>query len=323
MRKILFGFSLLMCVGFLYSADFDTMTNEMSGVLRDTAKKISGEMKKHMGFFTGSGNITPVNTSGFPGLKFGLGGGVMLNSVLFQVMANPNYLDASDNKNEGELANLSKVMSTFPIPYNEVYGKIGIPLLPLDVGLRLGYMPRIEMGGADAKVGADQFHFGVEGRYLIFKDPTGILKLDTRLSVDFDYGNVLLSGSTTQAAYANDIVIGTNKMTATMSYSWGGSSIGLKLLGAADFFVVSVFAGLGLNLNVGEVNTKLGVKNEFIPTLGPTIGYELTGESKMGYDIFDLRLLIGTHLLFIDIGYEYGILSGDMAFTIIPIAIAF
>ncbi|MEJ5284490.1 MAG: hypothetical protein WHS77_05505 [Brevinematales bacterium] len=326
MRRILVILSLLVFAGYVYSSDFDVMTNDLSGVLKKSAEKISGEMKKHMGFFTGSGNITPVNTSGFPGFKFGLGGGLMLNSVFFQVMANPAYLDASDSKNEGGLGDLSKAMAIFPIPYNEVYGKIGIPLLPLDVGLRLGYMPRLEFGDTEAKVGADQFHFGVEGRYLIFKDPTGILKVDSRLSIDFDYGNVLLSGTTSQAAYANDTVIGTNKVTATMSYSWGGSSIGLKIIGAADLMFVSIFGGIGLNLNIGEVNTKLGVKSDFTPApLLPLTSqtYEITGESKMGYDIFDMRLLIGGHLLFIDFGYEYGILSGDMAFTLIPIAIAF
>ncbi len=323
MSRLLISFLLLICVGYLYSSDFDTMTNDMSSILTKSAEKISGEMKKHMGFFTGSGNITPVNTSGFPGFKFGFGGGLMLNSIFFQVAKNPDYLKATDSKNEGGLSELTKAMSIFSIPYNEVYGKIGIPLLPLDVGLRLGYMPRLEFGGADAKVGADLFHFGVEGRYLIFKDPSGIFKVDSRLSVDFDYGNVLLSGTTTQTAYANDIVIGTNKVTAAMSYSWGGSSIGLKVIGAIDFLIVSIFGGIGLNLNIGEVNTKLGIKSDFTPIVGSPISYEIAGQSKMPYDIFDMRLLIGAHLLFIDFGYEYGILSGDMAFTLIPITIAF
>ncbi len=324
MKRILSIVVLLMLSGYLYSDNFDTMTNDLSGVLKESAEKISGEMKKHMGFFTGSGNITPVNTSGFPGLKFGVGAGLMLNNVFFIVAQNPDYLKATESKNEGEIANLSKAMSVFPIPYNEIYGKIGIPLIPLDVGLRLGYMPRIEFGSQDARVGADQFHFGVEGRYLLFKDPTGIIAVDSRLSVDFDYGNVLLSGKATQEAYADSTLIGTNETVATMSYSWGGTSIGLKVVGGVNFFIGNLYGGVGLNLNLGEVNTTLGVESTFKPIPPLTEQkFKVEGSAKAPYDLFDLRLLVGGKLFVVNFGFEYGMLSGDMAFTVIPIDISF
>jgi len=325
MRKFVFVVLMIILSGYFYAADFDTMTNEMASILKKGAETVSMEMKKHLGFYTGSGNIFPANTSQFLGLKFGLGGGVVLNSILFKAMSDPNVLvPNTGSKNEGDLSKYLAPIGTFPIPYNMIYGKVGLPFIDLDVGLRLGYFPRVDTGGTDYRIGWDSFHFGLEGRYLLWKDPTGLIKVDARLSGDFNYGNIMLSTKFTQEAYAGNTVIGTNENVSTFGLMWGGSSWGVKVVGGFNIPIVgSIYGGIGANLNFGAVNTRLGFDTKFKPTLGSEISYSLEGNSEIAYDLFDLRLLVGANIFFVNIGYEYNLLNGDMAVTIIPIALTF
>jgi len=329
MKKILVLVFALFLSTKVFAADFDIMTNDIKDILNKATEIVSSEMKKHMGFYTGSGNVFPANTSGFPGIKFGIGGGVVLTSGFFNLLNNPAFLSPDTSSlNVGMIDDLSSVAAGFFFPYNMLYGKIGIPGIDLDVGLRVGYFPRVEFGGkveeTSYKIGYDSFHFGLEGRYLIFKDPTGIIKVDARLSGDFDYGNVLLGGGYTTPAYVNNTVIGTNENTLSFNYQWGGSSIGLKVVGGLNIPLVgSIFAGLGCNLNLGAVKTTMGLESKFIPTTGPEISYKLDSSSEKAYDLFDLRLMVGLNLFFINLAYEYNIMNGDMAFTFIPIAITF
>ncbi len=325
MRRFLIGALILLSFAKLYSdQNLDNLTNELRDVLTKGAEKISTEMKKHMGFYTGSGNVFPVNTSGFPGIKFGLGGGVVLSSTFFKTMSDTNFLKSdSFSLNAGPVDSLSGYVGMFPLPYDMLFGKIGIPMIDLDVGLRVGYLPRIDFAGQGYRIGADAFHFGLEGRYLLFKDPTGIFKTDVRLSGDFDYGKISLSATKSETAYVGSTVIGTNESTFSFGYQWGGSSVGLKIgAGVSNPLVGSFYGGLGANLNFGNVTTTLGVDGKLIAA-GSEQKFTIEGKSDQPYDLFDLRLFVGAQLFFISLAYEYNILNGDMAITFFPIYIAF
>ncbi|MGC8764416.1 MAG: hypothetical protein ACP5QT_00805 [Brevinematia bacterium] len=325
MRKILVGILMLLFFVRVYpDANLDSFTNDFKDVLNKASEKVSTEIKKHMGFYTGSGNVFPVNTSGFPGIKFGLGGGVVLSSTFFNTMSDTNFLKSdSSSLNAGSINNFSGAVGMFSLQYDMIYGKIGIPLIDLDLGLRIGFLPRIDFSGQGYKIGTDGFHFGLEGRYLLFKDPTGIFKADVRLSGDFDYGSLLLGAKISETAYAGSTIVGTNESTLTFGYQWGGSSLGLKVAARVNIPVVgSIYGGLGANLNFGNVTTKIGVDGS-LKAAGSEQSYSIEGESVQPYDLFDLRGFIGLQFFFINVGYEYNIMNQDMAITFYPVSITF
>lgn len=333
MRKVLIAvLGTVISWSFMFGDAFDNMTNDIASLLNKAANSVSTEMKKHMGFYTGSGNVFPANTSGFPGIKLGLGLGVVLPSSFFSFINDASFLKPdSSSYNIGMIDDLASAAGGAFFPYDLIYGKIGIPMIDMDVGIRLGYIPRIDLEGklgeTGYKIGTDAFHFGIEGRYLLFKDPTGIVKVDARLSGDFDYGSLLLGSSYTAIAYDGTTTIGTNENDISFGYQWGGSSIGLKLVGGLNIPLVgSVFAGIGGNLNFGSVTTTLGYTAKFKPNSSSGLSeqkFEIEGKSEQPYDLFDLRVMVGLHIFIINFGFEYNIMNGDMAFTLIPVSITF
>ena len=94
-----------------------------------------------------------------------------------------------------------------------------------------------------------------------------LLKVDARLSLDYDSGTIKYSYTGTDAAYTNgDNVntVGNNNYTVNFTYQWGGVSIGTKVMGGLNIPILgSLYGGLGLNMNLGSVTTSLGMNDSF------------------------------------------------------------
>ncbi|URA10165.1 hypothetical protein [Thermospira aquatica] len=323
----------LLIAGMVFGTDFDTMTNDLSKVLRDGSTAIAQSLAKNVGYYTGSGNVTAANASGLPGVKMGVGLGTVMPGYVWAALFSRDLsafvggLDAS--KNAEGVKQVAQVVGAFPLSYDEIYGKIGVPLVPMDIGLRLGYFPTITFGTADANVAIGFFHFGAEARYklaginLVFAKS----QIEARLSYDYDTGVIGAAQKVSSLAYepVNNTVIGTNEMTMTMDNKWSGSSLGLKVVGGLSVLMFDVYGGIGGNFNFGEVNTTLTAQVAFKDTTGSLGNQEvtLTGSGKSNYDLFDLRLLVGAHFFVSDIAVEWNPLNNALAITVVPVSIAF
>jgi len=287
---LLFAFSPLMA----------GVVDEMSeSYLGDVAQKICDSMKGHMAFYTGTGNVYQANTSGFPGIKLGMGIGISAPfsgfdniSKLFGALSSPDF------------TTVTNALSLAPMPYDMVFAKIGIPALPMDVGLRLGYIPAMNFGSYGFK---GEFHFGVEARYILFELPAGIIKVDGRLSYDVDNGGLKMNSSGTESGGTYDI---------GFDYNWAGSSLGAKIVGGVNIPLIGgVYAGVGANLNFGKVTTKIDAKINSSPVA--------SAEKSANYDLFDLKLIAGGYFAFVSLAAEFGLLSGDMSITFFPFFLTF
>jgi len=329
MKRLWFLALAVFACGLVFGDDFDTMTNDLSKILSDGSKAVSAALAKNLGYYTGSGNITAANASGFPGIKVGLGGGTAIPGYVWAVAfsKDASTLFSSGSKNASGVEGMAKAIGAVPLNYDMVYGKVGLPLMPLDVGLRLGYFPSIKWGTDDQYVQFGFFHIGGEVRYKI----TGInlvfakSQLEARLSYDYDQGVLAAGQKIKQDAYADTTHIGTNEVAFGMENKWSGSSVGARLVMGLSVLMFDVYGGLGVNFNFGEVNTTLNGKVKFTPDPGPLTAQEvaLTGTGKSPYDGFDLRLLVGTHIVFFDAGVEWNPLNNALAITVIPVSIAF
>ncbi|MCX7883240.1 MAG: hypothetical protein N2314_08475 [Brevinematales bacterium] len=314
----------------MFGTQFDTMTNDLKKVLDDGSKQVAAALAKNVGYYTGSGNVTPANASGFLGLKVGLGVGTTIPGYLWPVIFSKDVSVLTGNlssKNATGFQAMAGVVGLLPLTYDMLYAKIGLPVLPMDVGLRLGVFPEISFGDKDNYVKIGFFHVGAEARYKI----TGInlvfakSQIEARVSYDYDGGVIGASQKMATVAYADTTVIGTNEMTMAMENKWSGSSIGLKVVGGLSVMMFEVYGGAGVNINFGDVNTTLSSKVDFIDTTG-SLGnqsVELRGEGKSSYDAFDLRLVGGVHFFISDIAVEWNPLNNALALTVVPISLAF
>ncbi len=315
-----------------FANDFDDMKSKVGDISSDLATQISTAMAPNFGYYTGSGNVTPVNTSSFLGLKIGVGLGLNLTPNFFSAMNNIESAipGASSDQLADSLKSAAGAMAAIPSPYDLLYVKIGVPIIPLDVGLRIGVIPALSFGTSDGSVGIGGFHFGVEGRYSIFELPAGLIKVDARVSYDYDGGNINVSAKTTQDADINGKTIGSNNLTMAWNMGWSGSSIGAKLMGGLNIPLIGgLYLGLGMNINIGQFSTEVKTDYDFGPNgTGTSEGlteqkFTVDKTASAGYNAFDLRLIGGVQIFFINAAVEYGILNGNYAITFIPFSMVF
>jgi hypothetical protein len=328
---------LLILLASIYSfADFyDDSVKLLTSVGNDVNTQIAGEMAKHVGFYTGSGNVFPANASSFLGLKAGVGVGVNMTPAFFSVLqgaASP-MISGSSSKMASLFQTSADTVAAMPLLYDMVYLKIGLPVLPMDVGVRLGMIPTMSWVTSYGAVSIGTFHFGLEGRYNLFELPAGLVKVDARLSFDYDSGSLGIDNSATvPALITNNVNIGSYKIGNTYKFGWGGVSIGPKVVAGINIPIIgSFFGGLGMNLNFGSTTSTSGTKFTFTPnSTFSALPYSLTTktasksfEGKADYSVFDFRLLAGAQIFFVSANLEYGLSNGDLAITIIPLALSF
>ncbi|MFN4216680.1 MAG: hypothetical protein ACK4HQ_04700 [Brevinematales bacterium] len=320
----------LLISGLVFGTQFDDMTNDLKKILDDGSKTVAASLAKNVGYYTGSGNVTPANASSFLGLKVGVGVGTVLPGYLWPMLLSQNtsaLVGEMTSKNAVGFEAMAKVIGLLPLTYDMIYTKIGLPVIPMDVGLRLGFFPELQFGTAEDYVKIGFFHFGAEARYKI----TGLnlvfakSQVEARVSYDYDDGVIGASQKITTVAYADANVIGTNEMTMRMENRWSGSSIGVKVIGGLSVMMFEVYGGAGVNFNFGDVKTDLTSKLKFIDTTG-SLGnqeVELKGKGNAPYDAFDMRLLVGVHFFVSDVALEWNPLNNALAIAFVPVSLSF
>ncbi len=293
------------------------LTNELSQVISNTIYPISTEMAKHMGYYTGDGNVCPADTSGDLSIKFGLGGGVNLAQVFFDMFKGTNiFTNSTPNSMDDIYTSLDSAFAAVPFPYDDGYFKLGIPGMPMDVGLRLGVIPLTKIPlGTGSTITFQEFHIGGEARYVLF-DFMNLLKIDGRLSVDYDGGDIEYAATNSDVASTNGSQIGTNNYNMDFNYQWGGVSIGTKVIAGLNIPYFSPFAGVGFNLNFGRVTTSMTLNDTLVVDGGGNYSLPpLVGSAPQNYNLFDMRLIAGVKIFIINFAAEYGVINQDWDFT--------
>lgn len=333
MKRLLFilGF-MLFSMSFVLGSDITDVKGELSGVFNDGTKKIVNTMKPHMGFYTAAGNVSPADDLIFPGFSIGLGLGVDMSSTFFDVLKDPTILNSGNaSLNASYFDAISKGIGLLPYPYDEITAKIGLPVIPVDIGLRLGYLPTMDLAflagmpsGSSLKVG--MLHIGGEARYKLLDLLVGLIKVDARLAVDYDQGSVEASQAMSQPTYYNGNIVGTNNFNYGMKFAWSGVSIDPKVVAGINIPLVgSVYGGLGFNINLGNVNATMSADGTITSAVltGPTSLGSLSVNNKADYDAFDVKVLVGGKIFFVNLALEYGFLSKDLAVTFFPVLLTF
>lgn len=327
-KRTIIVFIIMLFSGSFYGGVIDDLTNEISDkVFGPVATVISEELANHMGFYTGSGNMTAIGPAPFLGLKVGAGIGINMSYVLRQALKGDKsaLTKAGTNPNAGGANKLSGAVAIFPFPYDMVYVKAGLPEMPLDIGLRVGYIP-IPVQTSDDGVSfyANAFHLGAEGRYQIWNYYGDLVKVHGCASLDFNGGGLGLSYSNLSEAYVSNTLVGTNFSSMGMDIAWGGVSLGGKIMASVNIPVVGcVFTGLGVNLNLGEVSTKLSMNGTFRDLTATNFTINFGKTVPKGYNLLDIRFLFGFQLFFVSASLEYGFFNRDLALNLYPIALAF
>ncbi len=346
-----------------FAQDFTEMLDSLNGSLTEIFQSITSNvaynLDNNMQFYGSAGNVYPPNVSPYFGLKFGVGIGVNFPGLLVQYGMQaasgemPSFESGLTNTDPNASifdaygAAVGQIIALAPFPYDMVFVKLGLPegllVLPFlkyaDVGLRIGYLPNIadlignlsstsDSGtSAGLALTTSMVHIGAELRTILIGKPRSLFNIDLRGSVDFDYGlfgatatfSQNLSGTTNSTAF--DVLVTGN---FGLNFAWTGVNIGVKSIASVNVRVIKLYAGLGLNMNIGNARSEMFLTGGFDTPLGPVDLYSNRTRNTSWYDLFDARILGGVTLFgFFNVAAEMSITRMTTALTIMPLCLAF
>lgn len=139
-----------------------------------------------------------------------------------------------------------------PLPAYTVDARVGGFILPFDVGLKLGGVPRTDFGVMPAEL--EYFLVGADVRYAVIEQ--GAVLPNVSVGVGYNY----LSGQVfVPDVYSNEYTFEIPGSGDELSFSdpdltfnWRSSVIDFKVQASKQFLVVTPFAGLGTSLGISS-----------------------------------------------------------------------
>ncbi|OHD54469.1 MAG: hypothetical protein A2014_05725 [Spirochaetes bacterium GWF1_49_6] len=339
MKRIAVVLGIMFAIGAYSFADTnaDNLVSYMETTYKQVAEGISTPLAPTMTIYNSAGSVYTADTRDFLGIKIGVGIGVVMPSSFISMLSGvtQNYVptDAQNNTNASIFSSVAQAAAMVPMPYDMIYLKIGMIKLPLipqfDVGIRLGFLPDVGSlfaaslpTGVVAKTGG--FHIGGEARAKIID--AGVFQIGLNLAVDFDNGGLEYSASMEEpinvpvpGGFTQTI---TSKYTTGINFGWMGTSIGGKLIAALNIPVFSLYAGVGINFNIGSVTTTMYTKGEMVVVTDSEF-FRVEGVSTIPYYFTEIRAIAGFQLLIINAAIEYSINTGAISIVLHPLTLTF
>ena len=284
-----------------YAEQYSDLKSTVQNVSSYSTKNISQNMAPVMGFYTGSANMTGVitgadNTSSSPFWTIGLGAGAVLTPSFFSISSSINSLNNISFSDSASLSNsidkIIKLFPSIPMPYDTLYGKIGIIDNSTDIGFRIGVIPPLNFNFNNIFLNTSGLHAGAEIRHSLFQFFDGLIQVDGRLSVDYDGGYINVSSQTNQDIMINGVDVGTNQIGVNFNYNWNGFSIGSKIeAGIHKKSIAGLYVGIGANYNPGSVSSALNFNIQYIPTIVGVMGQKdnISSQNTQSYNPFDFE----------------------------------
>jgi len=170
-----------------------------------------------------------------------------------------------------------------PIPVAVGTFKIGLPWLPMDLGLKLGFLPpsvaKSLMGSSDSTI--KYLNWGLQARYALVKQGPG-LKPNVSVGLAYNHVNGEVEVPTGLGSQRYDFENTTAYVAATdpkMDLSWTSNTIDLTAQVSKKFFVIVPYLGTGLTF--GKSSVKGGVSSDI--TAYDTSGNQVTVDTLKSY----------------------------------------
>jgi hypothetical protein len=151
-----------------------------------------------------------------------------------------------------------------PLPAYTVDARVGGFILPFDVGLKIGGVPRTDFGMLPAEL--EYFLVGADVRYAVIEQ--GAVLPNVSVGVGYNY----LSGQVfVPDVYSNDYTFeipdGSGDTLSfsdpDLTFNWQSSVIDFKVQASKQFLVVTPFAGLGTSVGISSAGGGLESKLQY------------------------------------------------------------
>jgi len=209
--------------------------------LQKATENFANDMSKALPFYSTIGlNWSDAYIGSFPHFGVGLSTGLitidnksinkMMNSFGFPIIKDLPLIDNSH----------------FPLPADSLEARIGIPVIPVDFGIKFGLLPQKWLKSfLDIEI--RNMLFGFDVRYVIINSKIFPMRLSVGLGYNQLSGGISYSKENLQFIdNANDINI-TGGKDSKVDIMWGTKCIELKMQASFPYKIVTPYAGAGLS----------------------------------------------------------------------------
>jgi hypothetical protein len=179
-----------------------------------------------------------------------------------------------------ELENLG-----IPIPAAVITAKIGIPFLPIDIGLKGGYIPEPVGKAINASSGmtVDYKNIGVQIRYAIVKQNVVLPNISIGAAYNYQEGNIVAPSGIGSQTFNVTTDQGPTTISATdpeVKLNWSSNIFDFTLQVSKQLLFIIPYAGVGYSIGTSKVDG--GVSS----TLGSTYASGTYGNGIAGLNSF-------------------------------------
>jgi len=214
-----------------------------------------------------------------------------------------------------------------PIPAAVLTAKIGIPFLPIDVGIKGGYIPPTVGKAINASSGmsVDYTNIGIQVRYAVLKQTVVLPNISIGLSYNYQKGSITAPSGIGSQSFTTPTDQGATTITASdpqISLAWSSNVFDVTLQVSKKLLFVIPYLGAGYTFGTSTVDGGVlstlhadgytsgtygngieGLNNFFAANGGPTIsdqGFTYTTEASTPvfrvYGGLSIRILIDLDL---------------------------
>ncbi len=220
-----------------------------------------------------------------------------------------------------------------PLPAYTVDGRLALPVLPLDLGVKVGFLdPSWSEGLTGGAAGVDYLLLGGDVRWGLVKDKGILPAVSIGTGYNYMKGGLLMKnivGATTLTSVAGHTV---SMSSADMVYEWSANVIDVKAQISKNLFILTPSVGLGYSYGFSQAGGGMDA-NILVDGHTPTPSEISTIESATGMTLDDqsLRILsevkggtlrawagcsVNLFVLKLDLNAMYNVFSGNLGATL-------
>jgi opacity protein-like surface antigen len=158
----------------------------------------------------------------------------------------------------------SLLSDKFLLPADSIDARIGIPVIPLDFGVKIGYLSP-SWSESLLNVGIKNTLIGLDVRYVIINSKVFPMRLS--VGFGFNYLNGGISKTFSDNINFKGNSIGLDDFTAkdpTVDFLWSTNTFELKAQASFPYKIVTPYAGAGVSYSWSKVSYKISASEPFI-----------------------------------------------------------
>lgn len=210
-----------------------------------------------------------------------------------------------------------------PIPAVGLSAKIGLPFLPIDVGLSGGYIPQSvgdQLKGM-TRVSVDYKNIAAQVRVDLLRENLLLPDISLGVGVSYQEGTVTTSLGLPSQTLLNSVSIGSDTWTVVapspdLTLGWKSTNVDATLQVSKSFLIFRPYAGLGYTMGsstvTGGVSSNLSVSNGSGPSTADALAAAIAAYAPNSYPTFSTAGFIYTTTASTPMFRVYGGLSFEI-----------